>query len=194
MPSTQKIERVAALKQRIEASGAVLLADFRGLTVTDASEVRSSLREAGTRFMVVKNSLMKRASDDAGLEGLSQLIEGPTGVAFVEADPVLAAKRMVEAGRKYPALVLKGGYLEGRLLSREEAQSLATLESREVMLSNVAGLIRGEISRAARMFQAAQSRFLALAEALRDKLESGQPAKEEATTETEAESSEEGRG
>jgi len=194
MPSTQKIERVAALKQRIEASGAVLLADFRGLTVTDASEVRSSLREAGTRFMVVKNSLMKRAADDAGLEGLSQLIEGPTGVAFVEADPVLAAKRMVEAGRKYPALVLKGGYLEGRLLSREEAQSLATLESREVMLSNVAGLIRGEISRAARMFQAAQSRFLALAEALRDKLESGQPAKEEATTETEAESSEEGRG
>jgi large subunit ribosomal protein L10 len=172
MPKTEKIEKVAALKNRIESSQALLLADFRGLTVTDATDVRSSLREAGTSFAVVKNTLMKRAADEAGLAELAQFLEGPTGIAFIEADPVVAAKAFADAAKKFPALVLKGGYLEGRMLSGDEAKALATLDSREVMLSKIAGLMKGEMSRAASMFVNLQSRFVGLMEALRDKLPS----------------------
>lgn len=170
MPNNEKVEKVAVLKERIEASEALLLADFRGLTVTDATDVRSSLREAGTTFAVVKNTLMKRAADEAGLADLAQFLEGPTGVAFVETDPVVAAKRFADAAKKFPALVLKGGYLEGRMLSGDEAKALASLDSREVMLSKLAGLMKGEVSRAASMFVSLQSRFVGLLDALRDKL------------------------
>jgi large subunit ribosomal protein L10 len=185
MPKTEKIEKVAALKNRIESSQALLLADFRGLTVTDATDVRSSLREAGTSFAVVKNTLMKRAADEAGLAELAEFLEGPTGIAFVEADPVVAAKAFADAAKKFPALVLKGGYLEGRMLSGEEAKALATLDSREVMLSKIAGLMKGEMSRAASMFVNLQSRFVGLMEALRDKM----PA-DEAPAAVESEASE----
>ena len=164
MPKAEKVEKVADLKERIGSSQAVLLADFRGLSVNDAMALRALLGEVDTSFKVVKNTLMKRAADEAGMESLGSLLEGPTGVAFVEGDPVAAAK-------KFPALVLKGGFMEGRLLSSEDAQALARLDSREVMLSKIAGLMKGEMSRAARGFQAHQSKFLSLLEALKGKLE-----------------------
>lgn len=170
MPTAEKVEKVADLKERIGSSQAVLLADFRGLSVNDAMALRTMLGEVDTSFKVVKNTLMKRAAGDAGIEALGSLLEGPTGVAFVGGDPVAAAKRIVEAAKKFPALVLKGGYMEGRLLSPEDAQALASLDSREVMLSKIAGLMKGEMSRAARGFQAHQSKFLSLLEALKDKL------------------------
>ncbi len=168
MPKTEKIEKVAELKERIDASEALLLADYRGLTVPEVSEFREMLREADARFAVVKNTLMKRAADEAGLE-ISSMLEGPTAVAFVDGDAVLAARKMSEAAKKFPALELKGGYMEGRVLSQQEASELAKLESRDAMLSKIAGLAKGEMSRAAYMFQALQSQFLALAEALKDK-------------------------
>jgi len=171
MPKAEKVEKVADLKERIGSSQAVLLADFRGLSVNDAMALRALLGEVDTSFKVVKNTLMKRAADEAGMESLGSLLEGPTGVAFVEGDPVAAAKKIVEAAKKFPALVLKGGFMEGRLLSSEDAQALARLDSREVMLSKIAGLMKGEMSRAARGFQAHQSKFLSLLEALKDKLE-----------------------
>ena len=171
MPKAEKVEKVADLKERIGSSQAVLLADFRGLSVNDAMALRALLGEVDTSFKVVKNTLMKRAADEAGMETLGSLLEGPTGVAFVEGDPVAAAKKIVEAAKKFPALVLKGGFMEGRLLSSEDAQALARLDSREVMLSKIAGLMKGEMSRAARGFQAHQSKFLSLLEALKGKLE-----------------------
>jgi large subunit ribosomal protein L10 len=186
MPKTEKIEKVAALKDRIESSQALLLADFRGLTVTDATDVRSSLREAGTSFAVVKNTLMKRAADEAGLAELAQFLEGPTGIAFIEADPVVAAKAFADAAKKFPALVLKGGYLEGRTLSGDEAKALASLDSREVMLSKIAGLMKGEMSRAASMLVNLQSRFVGLMEALRDKMPAEEPPAVEASESAEA--------
>lgn len=170
MPNAEKVEKVADLKERIDASQAVLLADFRGLTVQDATALRALLGETGTSFKVVKNTLMKRAANDSGMEALGSLLEGPTGVAFVEGDPVVAAKKIVEAAKKFPALVLKGGFMEGRLLSSEDAQALANLDSREVMLSKIAGLMKGEMSRAARGFQAHQSKFVSLLEALAGKM------------------------
>jgi large subunit ribosomal protein L10 len=176
MPNAEKIEKVAALKERIEGAQALLLAEYRGLSVHDATELRRSLSEQA-RFSIVKNTLLRRAAADAGVAELEQLLDGPTAVAFVDGDVVATAKKVVDAAKKFPALVLKGGYLDGKLLSAAEAQALATLESREVLLSRVAGMMKAEMSRAASMFQALQVRFLGVLEAYRDKL----PGEAEAT-------------
>ena len=188
MPSTEKVEKVEKLKERIDGSAALLLADYRGLTTSDVMELRRSLVQAGTRFAVVKNTLMRRAVEESGISEVSGLLEGPTAVGFVEGDAVAAAKQLVDAARRYPALELKGAWVEGRLLGPAEAQTLATLESREAMLSKVAGLAKAEMSKAASMFQTLQGRFLGLLEAYRDKLPSEETA--EAPEETPEASSE----
>jgi large subunit ribosomal protein L10 len=180
MPSTQKIERVAELKEQIEGSTALLLTEYRGLTVSEITELRKSLGEGGARFAVIKNTLMRRALEDTDAAGLGSLFDGPSAVAFVLEDPVAAAKSVTAASKKFPALVLKGGFVEGRVLSADEARSLAELESREVMLSKIAGLMKGEMSRAASMFQGAQSRFLSLLEAFKAKLPEAAPETEAA--------------
>ena len=169
MPNAEKIAKVAALKERIQDSEALLLAEYRGLSVHDATELRRALSEQA-RFAIVKNTLMVRAAADAGVAELEALLEGPTAVAFVQGDVVATAKKVVEAAKKFPALVLKGGYLDGKVLSAAEAQSLATLESREVMLSKVAGMLKAEMTRAASMFQAIQARFLGVLEAYKEHL------------------------
>jgi large subunit ribosomal protein L10 len=184
MPNAEKLDKVAALKERIGGSNALLLAEYRGLTVHDATELRRSLSDQA-RFAVVKNTLMQRAAAEAGIEDLDVLLAGPTAVAFVEGDVVTAAKRVVDAAKQFPALVLKGAYLDGRVLSAADAQALATLESREVMLSKVAGLLKMEMSRAASMFQALQSRFLGVLEAYKEKVPSGE-TEAEAPLEAEA--------
>jgi len=170
MPKAEKIDRVAELKAGIEGSDALLPTEYRGLTVSDITELRRSLAEGGTRFAVVKNTLMQRAAADASIEDLESLLEGPTAVAFVAGDPVAAAKKVVDAAKKFPALILKGGYMEGKVLSADEAKGLADLDSKEVMLSKIAGLLKGEMSRAASMFVSAQSKFLSLLEAYKEKV------------------------
>ena len=177
MPNAEKVAKVAALTERIKGANALLLAEYRGLNVHDATELRRSLSDQA-RFAVVKNTLMQRAAGEAGIEGLDELLDGPTAVAFVEGDVVAAAKKLVEAARKFPALVLKGAYLDGKVLGADEAKALADLESREVMLSKIAGMLKSEMSRAASMFQAVQSRFVGLMEALKDKLPAEEPAAE----------------
>lgn len=178
MASTDKVEKVARLKERIDGSAALLVADYRGLTTADVMELRRSLVQAGTRFAVVKNTLMKRAVEESGISEVSSLLEGPTAVGFVEGDAVAAAKQLVDAARRYPALELKGAWVEGRLLGQAEAQTLATLDSREAMLSKVAGLAKAEMSKAAGMFQTLQGRFLGLLDAYRDKLPAAETAEE----------------
>ncbi|HET7869217.1 MAG TPA: 50S ribosomal protein L10 [Actinomycetota bacterium] len=173
MPSQEKVEQVARLKGRISGSQALLLAEYRGLSVKDATELRRALGE-DTRFSVVKNTLMRRAAGEAGVGELERLLEGPTAVAFVAGDPVAAAKRVVEAGKRFPALALKGAFMEGRVLDADEARGLAELESRDIMLSRLAGAFKAEMSRAAGMFQALQARFLALLEAYKEKVAPGE--------------------
>ncbi len=170
MPKAEKVQRVAELRDRIQGSDALLLTEYRGLSVSDITELRRALSEGGARFAVVKNTLMRRAAVDASVPELEALLEGPTAVAFVAGDPVAAAKKVVEAQRKYPSLALKGGYMEGRVLLAEEAAALANLESREVTLSKVAGMLKGEMARAASMFQTLQSSFVGLLESYREKL------------------------
>ena len=186
MPKAEKIERVGKLKERIEGSDALLLTDYRGLTVSDITELRRSLAEGGTRFSVIKNTLMQRAAVEASIDELESMLDGPTAVAFVAGDPAAAAKRVVDAAKKFPTLILKGGYMEGRVLSADEAKALADLESREVMLSKVAGLLKSEMSRAAAAFVAAQSKFLSLLEAYKEKLP-GEPEQPEQSEESEGE-------
>ena len=175
MPRTEKLERVAELKRRIEGSAALLLAEYRGLTVSDITELRRTLREADASLTVVKNTLMQRAAAEAGLE-LTELLSGPSAVAFVDGDAVSAAKKIKAATKQFPTLVLKGGYMEGQVLSADDANRLADLESREVMLSKIAGLLKGEIARAGATFVSAQSRFLSLLDAYKATL----PAEPEA--------------
>ena len=169
-PNTRKVERVAELKERIDRSDALLLTEYRGLTVSEITELRRSLAEGGTKFAVVKNTLMRRAVNDAGVAELEPMLEGPSAVAFVEGDPVAAAKSVVDAAKKFPTLVLKGGFMDGKLLSAADAKALASLESREAMLSKIAGLMKSEMSKAAAMFVGAQSKFLGVLEAYKDKL------------------------
>jgi large subunit ribosomal protein L10 len=179
MPSTQKIERVAELKEQIEGSSALLLTEYRGLTVSEITELRSSLREGGARFAVIKNTLMKRALEQTDASELGSMLDGPSAMAFVREDPVAAAKSVTAAARKFPALILKGGFVEGRLLSADQAKALADLDTREVMLSKLAGMMKSEMSRAAAAFQATQARFLSLLDAFKAKLpEESEPAAE----------------
>ena len=174
MPNAEKIKMVETIKGRIAASEAILLADYRGLTVHDATELRRSLASQA-KFTVVKNTLLKRAADESGMSELDAILTGPTAVAFVSGDVVAAAKQVVDAAKRFPTLVLKGAWLDGRLLSPEEARSLADLESREVMLSKIAGMLKSEMTRAASMFQTLQSQFVGLLEAYRDKLGPAEP-------------------
>jgi large subunit ribosomal protein L10 len=181
-PNTRKVQRVAELKERIDRSDALLLTEYRGLTVSEITELRRSLAEGGTKFAVVKNTLMRRAVNDAGVAELEPMLEGPSAVAFVEGDPVAAAKSVVDAAKKFPTLVLKGGFMDGKLLSAADAKALASLESREVMLSKIAGLMKSEMSKAAAMFVGAQSKFLGVLEAYKDKLPAEEAAGAEAST------------
>jgi len=170
MPKPEKVERVAELKARIQGSDALLLTEYRGLTVSEITELRRSLAEGGASFAVVKNTLMRRAASAAGMSELEDLLSGPSAITFVDGDPVAAAKSVVKATKQFPALVLKGAYMDGKLLSADDAKALAELESREVMLSKIAGMLKSEMSRAAAMFQAGQSKFLSLLEAYKEKV------------------------
>ena len=183
MPNPEKVARVAELKARIDGSNALLLTEYRGLTVSEISQLRRSLAEGGASFRVVKNTLMRRAAADAGVEELDPLLEGPSAITFVDGDPVAAAKSVVAAQKLYPTLVLKGAYMDGRVLSASEAKSLADLDSREVMLSKVAGLLKSDMSKAAALFVSAQSKFVSLLEAYKAKLPAEEAPKAEAAPE-----------
>lgn len=181
MPRAEKEAKVKEISERLTESQAAVLTGYRGLTVAEAAELREALGDVDTRFSIVKNSLTARAIKDAGLEGLADLIDGPTAIAFVQGDPVAGAKSLVEASRRFPVLEVRGGFAEGRVLTADDIKTLASLESREALLAKLAGLGKGQMTRAAWMFQALQSRFLSLMEALKEKL----PA-EEAGPEAEA--------
>ena len=175
MPRAEKESKVKGLAERLGESQATILAGYRGLTVQEAAELRIALAEADTRFSVVKNSLTRLAVKDAGLEELTDLIDGPTAIAFVRGDPVSGAKRLVEQARRYPVLEIRGGFAEGRVLTADQVRSMAALESREVMLAQLAGLAKSQLTRTAWALQALQSRFVGVMEALRSKLPEGQP-------------------
>jgi large subunit ribosomal protein L10 len=173
MPRAEKEERVRGIAQRLSSAQGAVLTDYRGLTVQDAADVRAALEEADARFSVVKNALTRLAVKEAGLEGLAEYVDGPTAIAFIQGDPVAAAKALVEQARRLPALEIRGGFAEGRILEAEQIRTLARLESRQAMLAKLAGLAKMQMGRTAWMLQALQSKFVSLTEALKDELPAG---------------------
>ena len=167
MARADKVAAVAELTDRFKDSGGVVLTEYRGLSVSQLSELRQSLGDNAT-FSVVKNTLTKIAVSEAGLEGqLASLLEGPSAIAFVGGDVVEAAKGLRDFSRDNPALVIKGGVLDGKSLTPDEITRLADLEPREVLLAKLAGAMTASMSRAAAVLNALPTQVAQLAEALR---------------------------
>jgi len=168
MAKPEKIGAVAEIADRFQTSSAAVLTEYRGLTVAQLTALRRSLG-AGSTYAVVKNTLTKRAAHDAGLTGLDDVLSGPTAIAFVSGDPVIAAKGLRDFARANPLLIIKGGILDGAPISAADLTRLADLESREVLLGRLAGAMKGNLTKAAGLFQAPLSQVARLAAALGDK-------------------------
>ncbi len=169
MARAEKAAAVAELKNAFESSSGAMLTEYRGLTVAQISELRRTLGE-NARFTVVKNTLTKIAAREAGVvEELEQLLQGPSAIAFVSGDVVEAAKGLRDFAKANPALVIKGGVLDGKSMSPEEITKLASLESREVLLAKLAGAMKASMGNAAAVFNALPVKAAQLAEALREK-------------------------
>ncbi|KAB8188860.1 50S ribosomal protein L10 [Nonomuraea phyllanthi] len=168
MARADKATAVAELKREFEGSAAAVLTEYRGLTVAQLKELRTSLGE-NAKFAVAKNTLTKIAANEAGLAGLDGLLAGPTAIAFVNGDVVEAAKGLRDFAKANPLLVIKGGVLEGKTLDAAEITKLADLESREVLLAKLAGALKAKQSAAAAVFAALPTQMAQLADALRAK-------------------------
>ncbi|GAA0332667.1 50S ribosomal protein L10 [Actinoallomurus spadix] len=191
MARADKAAAVAELKSEFESSSGAVLTEYRGLTVAQLSELRRSLGE-NARFAVVKNTLTKIAAREAGVtEELEQLLQGPSAIAFVKGDVVEAAKGLRDFAKANPNLVIKGGVVDGKPMTSEDITTLASLESREVLLAKLAGAMKASMGNAAALFNALPTKAAQLAEALRVKREEegGAPA---AAAEAPAETSDEG--
>jgi large subunit ribosomal protein L10 len=132
-----KSQVIAEVKGKLSASKGVVLTDYRGLTVGEVTKLRAQLREAGIEYKVVKNTFVKRAADEIGLQGLDPFLEGPTAVAYGINDPVSPAKILSEFAKTYKALEIKAGILEGKVIGVEGVKALAELPPREVLLAQV---------------------------------------------------------
>lgn len=170
MATPQKAAAIAELTEKFRSSGAAVLTEYRGLTVSQLTELRGAMRQHAT-YAVVKNTLTKRAAAEAGIDGLDEHLVGPTAIAFVTGDPVEAAKGLRDFAKANPALVIKAGVLDGKPLSPEEITKLADLESREVLLAKLAGAMKANLSKAVYLFAAPLSQTARVVDALRAKVE-----------------------
>ena len=168
MPTQAKAAVIDEITERFQKSSAAVLTEYRGLTVAQLTELRRSLG-AGSSYAVVKNTLTKRAADAVGHPDLAPLLNGPTAIAFIDGDPVEAAKAIRDFAKANPLLVVKGGVVEGRTVNAAEVTALADVEPREVLLAKLAGAMLGNLSKAAGLFQAPLAQVARLAAALQEK-------------------------
>lgn len=168
MAREDKVAEVAEVRERLAGSAATLLTHYRGLTVKELKQLRRELSQSNAELRVVKNTLAKRAAADAGIEGLDDLLEGPTSLVFCGDDPVGPAKALKRFAKDHPNLVIRGGYLDGAVMGPEEATRLADLASREELLAKLAGLMQGALSGFARLLQAPLAHQARLLQALID--------------------------
>ena len=159
MARPQKVAVVEEVRDKLRDADAAVLTEYRGLTVTELAQLRGLLRPTSTEYKVFKNTLARRAVEDAGLPDLLPLLEGPVAIAFVHGDAVVAAKALRDFARTNPALVIKGGTLGPRVLSPAEMRSLAEIEPREVLLARLANGLQAPLTRAAGLFQAFTRNF-----------------------------------
>ncbi|CAM2987721.1 50S ribosomal protein L10 [Mycobacterium intermedium] len=175
MARADKATAVAEITEHFKASTATVITEYRGLSVANLAELRRSLGDSAT-YAVAKNTLIKRAASEAGVEGLDELFAGPTAIAFVTGEPVDAAKALKTFAKEHKALVIKGGYMDGHPLTVAEVERIADLESREVLLAKLAGAMKGNLAKAAGLFNAPASQAARLFAALQEKKASEAPA------------------
>jgi len=143
---TEKSELVERLHGELKETKAVFVTDYMGLTVEEISQLRGQIRAVGGKYQVVKNTLLKRASEGTGATGLSPYLEGPTAVAMAFADPVALAKALVDFAKKNEKLEIQGGVLGEQVLSLQDVRDLATMPSREVLLARLLGTLNAPAS------------------------------------------------
>lgn len=170
MARPDKEAAVAELAGKFRESGAVLLTEYRGLTVSELKELRRSLA-GNAEYAVVKNTLAAIAAGQVGLEGIADDLKGPTALTFVTGEPVEAAKALRDFAKGNDKLVIKGGVMDGNVMDASEVEKLASLESREVLLAKAAGAMKASLSKAAYLFVAPASKAVRTVDALRDKQE-----------------------
>jgi large subunit ribosomal protein L10 len=191
MLRSEKERVVAELAKRLSDTETLMVADYRGLTMPEIDELRTRLLEAGARFTVVKNSLTKRAAEEAGSTEVLDLIDGPTAIAFLEADgdPVAVAKVLNEAARANDVLVIRGGLLEGAVVGDAEIKRLATLPPAEVLRAQLAGAVFAPLTTVVGLFTAPLRDLVGIIDArIRQLEEQGETVPEpEPETEPEAE-------
>jgi large subunit ribosomal protein L10 len=173
MARPEKVAVVEEIQTKLDAADAAVLTEYRGLTVSELAELRASLRPTGTQYKVFKNTLARRAIEGRGLDEVTDLFEGPVAIAFVQGDAAAAAKALREFGRAHEALVVKGGLLGERVITPTEIAALADLPSREVLLTQIAGLFQQPLTRAAGLFQAFPRNFAYGVQALIDQRVAG---------------------
>jgi large subunit ribosomal protein L10 len=168
MAKPEKVAVVEDIADRFRGSSASVVTEYRGLTMSQLTTLRRTLGDGAT-YRVAKNTLVKRAAQDAGVQGLDELLVGPTAIAFITGEIVDAAKALRDFSKTNQALVIKGGFMDGRPLSVAEVNKLADLESREVLLAKLAGAMKANLSKAAALFAAPASQVARMTQALADK-------------------------
>jgi large subunit ribosomal protein L10 len=158
-PRPEKVAVVDEVRERLSSASATLLTEYRGLKVGELAELRRNLRAAGGDYKIYKNTLVRFAVRDLGIEGVEELLVGPTAVAFVDGDAAAVAKALRDYSRTNPNLVLKGGVLGGKALSADETRALAELPSREVLLARIAGGLAAPMQQFAGLLQALPRNF-----------------------------------
>jgi large subunit ribosomal protein L10 len=183
-----KEQVVAELAERLRASDTLILADYRGLSVSELDGVRTQILEHGARFSVVKNTLTKRAAEEAGLQTLTELLDGPTAIAFVgDGDMVAVAKTLNDTARRTRILSIKGGILQGAPLAADQVVELASLPPADVLQGQVLGAIVGPLTAIVGLFAAPLQNLVGLIDARVDQLGGPDAAPAEAEAEADAE-------
>lgn len=167
MARADKAGAVSEITEAFQSSSAAVLTEYRGLSVAQLKKLRRALG-AGNSYAVVKNTLAKIGAKNAGVEGIDDMLAGPSAIAFVNGDPVDAAKAIRDFAKENPLLVIKGGIMDGKILTAKEIQKLADLESREVLLAKLAGAMNASLTKAAYLFNAPLSQAARVLGALRD--------------------------
>jgi large subunit ribosomal protein L10 len=188
MNREQKATAIAEIATQIDESHAIFAVDYRGITVSQAAELRSNLRGADAYFKVVKNSLTERAADQVGAEALKDYLSGPTALTFVRGDVAVAAKALADYARATQLLPVKGGLMDGAVLDAEEIRTLSRLPSREVLYSQLVGVVASPVSGLVRTLNALIGGLAVALGGVREKKESGEiPAGEPPVGEAQAE-------
>ena len=159
---------LAELKAQFAETDSIVLTEYRGLTVAQTTELRRALGD-DVQYSVAKNTLVKIAAQEAGVEGLDDLLTGPTAVAFIKGEAVDTAKVLKKFGDDNKAFVVKGGYMDGNALTADQVKAIAELDNRETTLAKLAGAMKGSLAKAAGLFNAPASQVARLAAALQEK-------------------------